>query len=72
MLIISSDIRVCWQIIKRKPENFEKKQKIKTQEREQIVTSKNCICQQKLSCIFNIIAVLNFVRLHVQNHYIDK
>ena len=41
------DFQVCLQISRRKPENFEKKHKNKTWEREQVVTSKNCICKQK-------------------------
>ena len=33
-----SDFQVCLQISRRKPENFEKKHKNKTWEREQVVT----------------------------------
>ena len=55
ILYISIDIRVFLQVIRRKPENFEKKCKNKTCKREKVVpSSKHCICHQKLYCIVNI------------------
>ena len=56
MLCISIDIWVILQVIRRKPQNFEKMCKNRTCEGEKVLTSlKYCLCQQKLYCIVNVL-----------------
>ena len=62
MLLISSDFRVCWQMVKKKPENFEKKTEKKYLRKKSSYDNKKLHMSANMCCIVNIIVVHKSVR----------